>query len=143
MAASKSVKQCFTLIFSWTESGYFIESTVDRNRLNIRFIFRNKLYKGLDSVTAWKVSVFRVFLVRIFSHLDWIRRDTEQEYECGKYGSEKLQIRTLFMQWVFLRGHQLTHFWPMFPFYTLLKHQKTKGYEMGSETELYQNEWNL
>ena len=26
--------------------------------------------------TAWKVSVFEVFLVRIFPHLDWLRRDT-------------------------------------------------------------------
>ena len=26
--------------------------------------------------TAWKVSVFWVFLVRIFPHLDWIQRDT-------------------------------------------------------------------
>ena len=29
------------------------------------------------SVTAWKVYVFGVFLVRIFPHFDWIRRDTE------------------------------------------------------------------
>ena len=27
--------------------------------------------------TAWKVSVFGVILVRIFTHLDWIWRDTE------------------------------------------------------------------
>ena len=27
-------------------------------------------------ITAWKVSVFGVILVRIFSHSDWIRRDT-------------------------------------------------------------------
>ena len=42
-----------------------------------------------------KVSVFGVFLVRIFPHSDWIRRDTA---ECGKYGPEKLLIQT------FLRG---------------------------------------
>ena len=29
-----------------------------------------------DLYTAWKVSVFGVFLVRIFPHSDWIRRDT-------------------------------------------------------------------
>ena len=28
------------------------------------------------NITVWKVSVFRVILVRIFLHLDWIRRDT-------------------------------------------------------------------
>ena len=27
--------------------------------------------------TAWKVSIFGVILVRIFPHLDWIRRDTQ------------------------------------------------------------------
>ena len=27
-------------------------------------------------IAAWKVSIFRVFLVLIFPHLDWIRRDT-------------------------------------------------------------------
>ena len=27
--------------------------------------------------TAWKLSVFRVILARIFPHSDWIRRDTE------------------------------------------------------------------
>ena len=27
--------------------------------------------------TTWKVSLFRVILVRIFPHLNWIRRDTE------------------------------------------------------------------
>ena len=29
-----------------------------------------------QNYTAWKVSAFRVFLGRIFPHLDWIRRDT-------------------------------------------------------------------
>ena len=33
------------------------------------------VYFSLRATTAWKVSVFRVILVRIFSHLDWIRRD--------------------------------------------------------------------
>ena len=35
--------------------------------------------------TAEKVSVFRVILVRIFPHSDWIRRDTLRiQSECGK-----------------------------------------------------------
>ena len=44
-------------------------------------------------ITAWEVSVFKVFLVHIFPHLDWIRRDTPY---AGKYGPVKIQIRTLF-----------------------------------------------
>ena len=42
------------------------------------------------SNTAWKVSVFEVFLVRIFPHLDWIRSDTPHlsvfSPNAGKYG---------------------------------------------------------
>ena len=54
-------------------------------------------------ITAWKVSVFGVFLVRIFPHSDWIQRgDTEYlpvfSPNAGKYRPEKLRIRTLFMQ---------------------------------------------
>ena len=41
----------------------------------------------------------------IFWHLDWIRRDTPHVSEfspnAGKYGPEKLRIRTLFTQWQF------------------------------------------
>ena len=32
-------------------------------------------YVTLIWITVWKVSIFGVFLVRIFPHLDWIRRD--------------------------------------------------------------------
>ena len=66
-------------------------------------------------VTAWKVSVFGVFLVRIFPHSDWIRRDTVSlriQSDCGKIRTripysvrmwenmdqKKLRIRTLFTQ---------------------------------------------
>ena len=57
------------------------------------------------SITAWKVPVFGVFLVRISPHSDWIRIDTEylsvfSPYK-GKYGPEKLRIRTLFTLWMF------------------------------------------
>ena len=31
----------------------------------------------LKNSTAWKLSTFSVFLVRIFTHSDWIRRDTD------------------------------------------------------------------
>ena len=49
---------------------------------------------------AWKVSVFGVFLARVFPH----SRDTGYlsvfSSNAGKYGTDKLQIRTLFMQWL-------------------------------------------
>ena len=47
-----------------------------------------------------EMSVFRVFLVRIFPHSDWIRRDTEYIFvfspNAGKYGPEQRPIRKLF-----------------------------------------------
>ena len=44
---------------------------LESNRINLRF----DLY-----FTAWKVSVFGVFLVRIFPHSDWIRRKRISPY---------------------------------------------------------------
>ena len=48
------------------------------------------------------MSVFGVFLVRIYAHLDWIRRFTLQisvfSPSAVKCGPEKLRIRTLFTQ---------------------------------------------
>ena len=35
---------------------------------------------GIKAHAARKVSVFRVFLVRIFQHLDWVRRFTLYPY---------------------------------------------------------------
>ena len=59
---------------------------------------------------AWNVSVFGVFLVRIFSHLDWIRRDIPHlsvfSPNVGKYRPEKHQIRILFTQCNILRSVQ-------------------------------------
>ena len=53
-------------------------------------------------ITAWEVSIFEVFLVRIFPHSDWIQRDTEYlsvfSPNGGKYGPKKLQSWTLFTQ---------------------------------------------
>ena len=55
-------------------------------------------------VTAWKVSVFGVFLVGIFLHSNWIRRDIPYlsvfSQNARKYGTEKLRIQVLFTQWV-------------------------------------------
>ena len=52
--------------------------------------------------TAWKLSVFQVFLVRIFPHLYWIQRDIPYNSvfspNAGIYQSEKLRTQTLFTQ---------------------------------------------
>ena len=52
--------------------------------------------------TMWKVSVFGVFLVRIFPHSDRIQRDTPNpsvfSSNTRKYGPQKLRIQTLFTQ---------------------------------------------
>ena len=52
---------------------------------------------------VWEVPIFRVFLVCIFPHSHWIRRDTPYLYVfssiAGKYRPEKIQIRKLFTHW--------------------------------------------
>ena len=52
----------------------------------------------LNTTLREKCSVYGVFLVRIFPNSDWIRRDT---LYTGKYGPEKLWIRTRFTQCCF------------------------------------------
>ena len=39
----------------------------------IQFLLTIAIPQVMDQTTAWKVSVFGVILVRIFSHWDWIR----------------------------------------------------------------------
>ena len=55
--------------------------------------------------TSQKVSVFGIFLVRIFPDSDWIRKDTKYlsvfTPNAGKCRPEKLRIRTLFTQCLF------------------------------------------
>ena len=50
--------------------------------------------------TAWKVSKYGVFLVRVSPHLDWIRRDTRYlsvfSPNAGKYGPEKVRYLDTF-----------------------------------------------
>ena len=57
---------------------------------------------------AWKLSVFGVFLTRIFRLSDCIRRDPGYlsvfSPNAGKYGSEKLRIRKLLTQRLFTTG---------------------------------------
>ena len=51
-------------------------------------------------ITAWKVSKYGVFLVRIFPHSDWIGRDTKHlsvfSPNAGKYGPEKTSYLDIF-----------------------------------------------
>ena len=47
--------------------------------LTLRFDFMRIQKLLLLSFTAWKVSVFRVFLVRIFPYLDWIWENMVQK----------------------------------------------------------------
>ena len=72
---------------------------------NIEFLPDNHCVKN---VCIW------VFLVRIFSYLDWIRKGTECfsvfSSNTGKYGPEKLQIRTLFTQCKFQKRINFGHY---------------------------------
>ena len=66
-------------------------------------LFFSRVFQHIEINNAWKESVFRVFLVRTFMHLDWIRRHTEKmsvfSPTAGKYGLDQLRTRTLFSQW--------------------------------------------
>ena len=46
---------------------------------------RHSITNSIISDTAWKVSKYGVFLVRIFPHSDWIRRDTEKILRISPY----------------------------------------------------------
>ena len=65
--------------------------------------------------TAWEVSVFGVILVRVFSHSDWTRRDTQYlsvlSPNAGKHGPEKLQVRTLFTQCKLYQRFYFLNYW--------------------------------
>ena len=67
--------------------------------------FNRSQSKMFNMDTAWKVSVFGVFLVRIFPQSDWILRDTPQlsvfSPNAGKKEPENLQIRIIFTLWDF------------------------------------------
>ena len=113
------------------------------NQFTVFYMVRIDLsYVTLTSVTAWKVVVFGIFLVHIFPHLDWIRKDTEYlsviNPNAGKYGPEKLRVRTLFTPWVFQIGH-LT-IW--FKSYTSLKLSKYQNEEHATFS-LWISHWNV
>ena len=98
---------------SWnkiSQVSYVTSFVSQKSRLNIDSFSLNESHQFLkcnlnDKIihfTTWKVSVFRVFLIRIFPHSDWIWRGTENLFlfsaNAGKYEPEKLQIWTLFKQ---------------------------------------------
>ena len=57
------------------------------------------LLQFIPGLTETLVSIFKVFLVRIFPNSDWIRRESSLSIispNAAKYGPEKLQIHTYF-----------------------------------------------
>ena len=72
------------------------------NKADIGFYRFSKIGIVFETNTAWKMSVFGVFLFYIFPHSEWIPRDTPYlsvfNPNAKKYGPEKLRIRTLFTQ---------------------------------------------
>ena len=71
---------------------------------NFEYLFQKMLQLSELWITAYKVSVFGVILVRVFPHLDWIRRDTEYlsvfSPDAIKCRPEQLRIPALFTQWM-------------------------------------------
>ena len=102
-----SVKQ--NAYFLWYLSGFINPfpikcSTSIPLEYKIEALGENDLstYPKLRLHTASKVYKFGVFLVCIFPNSDWIRRDREYlsvfSPNVGKYGPEKLRIRTFITQ---------------------------------------------
>ena len=116
------------LSLKWTILKKLLSFPIKNNNVyGVQAEYRTSLKKLSDkrklrNFTAWKVDILRdiltdlkhcvknvriwIFFWSVFSpHSDWIRRDTEYtEYlsvfspNAGKYGPEKLRIRTLFTQ---------------------------------------------
>ena len=68
----------------------------------IKFVYVEVISIVVEEIichTLRKVSIFEVFLIHVFSHLDWIWRLAEQIFvfnpNVGKYWPEKLRIQTL------------------------------------------------
>ena len=69
------------------------------------------IYAGIYN--AWKVSVFKIFLVCIFPHSDWVRRETRYlsvfNSNAGKCRQEKLPIWTLLFLTIVLSAENYIH----------------------------------
>ena len=59
--------------------------------------------------TAWKVLVFGAFLIRIFSHLDWVWRDTE--YDGGPCHMKPVHWFPLLIEGLVSLDRDLLHEW--------------------------------
>ena len=70
-----SGSKCFCFVRFWNLNFCFVLSRAAYLKRSLCKIF-----------TAWKVSKYGVFLVRIFRHSDWIRRDTPYHVKVSKYG---------------------------------------------------------
>ena len=111
---------------------YVVSDLTKGRRGSYQTLIRN-LKKPNKYIIAWKVSVFRVFLVRIFPYLCWIRRfespysvriweNTDQKNsECAQCSCSAYLLE---------RRFYLTHFSLIFHFYTkwniLLREVKMK-----------------
>ena len=100
-----------------------------------------KVWLSPRHCAAWKVSVFGVFLVRIFPHLDCIRRDTKHLSvfgpNVGKYGPEKLQILMFFRHYDIFINNRNKHY---ASFRTLAYSQP--GFVIPfSENQVLSNQW--
>ena len=104
--------KCMSDIALLATSSYIVGINITafglRHRLTMqiqwKYYMEKRKWKSYIQLTTWKVSVFWVFLVPVFLHSDWIRRNTEYvsvfSPNAGKYGPEKLRIWTLFTQWL-------------------------------------------
>ena len=87
----------------YTILGYTVQSR--KFKKFIKIIWNTDSWKinsitPLEIKTGWKISVFRVFLVRIFPHLDWIFRI---QSECGKIRTRKIPETDTFQSVIFCK----------------------------------------
>ena len=106
-----SYKTAWKCIYNMYYQVKFMFAFFHRETIILKFIlwFYGTVYLiingALIKIIPWKVSEIGVFMVRIFFwHLDWIQKFTPEisvfSTNKRKYGTEKLQIRILFTQWM-------------------------------------------
>ena len=106
---------------------------------------RLTIFAKKDSIidTARKVSVFGVFLVRIFLDSDWIQRGAKHisvfSLNPGKYGPETLRVRTLFMQWDILQGPKYSFFKLLGPGHYTIKNPELPGGNLVTKEERFKS----
>ena len=99
---------CFQTIY-WQKNGQLMFKTVEKLPNSTRYnkLIKRQPYTGITWLfIQWslrkKCPNTEFFVVRIFSHSDWIRGDTEYlsvfSPKAGEYGPERLGIWTLFTQ---------------------------------------------